>query len=383
MPADNPTVLWRLVLCDLAGHALSVITGLATEVQLEFALNRPGMLSFTVPSEDPRVNIVHGTDGLPFLAVGPRVVKAYRKTDDGPGGWTLRYVGRVWQIQDQGDGDTCTTAVTCYDNLKLLEKRLVRDADGSFVKQVKFWGVSGATIIKTLIERTRDFAGAVKIDVGGSWDATATQSPAYDQDYVLPAIMRLTDTGTVDLDIVYLDVTDGVHMQLGALAKLGIDRTATVLFAYATEPNTAIEYNRSISLDTMVNSLTLFGKSINGHKVYGEDTDSSDLNLVMEGLEIVSDVETKELLEDLAAEALALRKDPRDLVTVLPTPEQSAIPWDDYWIGDTVTILAADSPFPVTRQTVEGAQRLYGFTIDVNDEYGERISQLVVSPQGA
>jgi hypothetical protein len=368
------------------------------------------------------VNIVH-TDGYPYLDAGRRIVKGFRRVGGGPGGWELKFAGRVWTLEDQGDGDTVQTAVTCFDPLKILEKRVVRNHLGRYDKQVQWWsptdldvvavtagvddGSSGAEIIREAIQRTRDFGGLapgesgggfesdiapIHIDIGGTWETTAGITILCDQMYIMELIDKITSTLTCDLNVTtgdlttpgYLNSVDAVFMKLGAVERLGTDKSDTVRFAYATSPFTAQSYGRTKSLETLSNFVQLAGKSWLGAKSgVSKDTTSMDDFLVMEEVESLTDVENQTLLQYLADMKLALQKDPRELLTIVPTPEDSPLPWDDYWLGDTVGIDAADTPFPVTREAVEGVARLYGFTVSLDPDYGENVTEMVISPQDA
>lgn len=385
-PAHPPT-FWRFVLCTLDGVPISMLDGIASNIEVEYRLNRPAMLSFQVPSEDPLVSILH-TDGFPYLACGVRVVKAFRKVSSGefetPGNWQIQYVGRVWQIGDSGDGDTSRSSVTCFDPLKMLEHRLVRDENGAANKQVKFYGVPGSGIIIRMIERTHTFKGPTGIEDPSSnldnWQTTTEQTNAYDQAYILPSLISICDTGTVDLKCTYLNTESGDHLRVVSRSRLGEDKPG-VIFGYAAPPRTAKQFDRTQNMDQFANDVTLWGKSVLGHRVHAENLASQALYGTFESAEVIADVETKELLQMLADEQVALRSSPQDLVTVIPAPEISAVPIDDYWLGDTVTINASKPPFPETRQIVSGVQRVYGVTLAVDDDYGENVKDLVVSAQ--
>ena len=402
-----PPVFWRFVLCNKNGKPISMLDGIASDVRFDYILNRAAVMSFSVPSEDPRVNILH-TDGDPYLDVGDRVMKAWRKTPIGstetPGGWELKFAGRVWSLEDTGDGDTVRTSVVCFDPLKILEKRVCRNDDGTYwddQKPVEFWngavypavigrpedGSSGAKIIKKLIQRTRDYAGPVHINLSGNWEDTSGMTLSFDQAMVSDAIATITDTITCDLEVTdgggspgYLNAYDGTFMRLGGVARLGSDKTATVFFYYAKTPFTASEYTRTKSLDMMANAIHFMGKSRAGWRVSAEDATSQDDFLVMEDVASLTGIEHSAIAQKLADIQLALRKDPRDIVTVLPTPESSSMPWNDYWLGDTVSVEAATTPFPVTRQTVSGAQRIYGISLAIDDDYGEHVTDLITTP---
>lgn len=388
MPINAP-VDWRFsVVGKVSGNwrKITMLTGLAQDIELLWQLNRSTMLSFSVPSEDPRVNILH-TDGHPFLDIGRRWVLGWRKAPaalgDSPGGWELKYAGRVWTVQDTADGTTGRTMVTCFDALKHTERRIARAADGTFRKQIKFWAVPGTTIAKALIDRTQTYAGTCRIDTGGTWTASSVITAAYDQAYVMPSIINITNTGTFDLDVAYLDgAVDGNFMQLGGKPRLGADRP-NVILGYGAPPRRATGFDRTLSLDNLANSITLFGKSSQGKIVTAEDTASQDEFDVFEDVSVISDIETKELLQLLADEELFLRKGPNDMISIKPTPENAPRFFDEYFLGDTIAVRASlrndASPYPVTRDTVNGVQRVYGAKLKVDDGYGEYVDELIVS----
>jgi hypothetical protein len=184
----------------------------------------------------------------------------------------------------------------------------------------------------------------------------------------------------------YLDVFNGVFLHLGSTPRLGTDKTGTVSLAYAKTPFTASTFNRTQSLDDLANFIDLVGKKRSGN--YGLSYDLDSMNeeigyLVFESVENLSDITNTSALQFLADLRLKMQKEPRDMVSVVPTPEASPKPWNDYYLGDTITVEAATTPYPVTRQTVDGAQRVYGIQVSLDNDFGEYVSNLIVSPQGA
>lgn len=381
----HPPVFWRLVVTNLMGQAITLITGTADDIRFQFRLNRPDMLTFTLPSEDPLTNLTVDDDGLPYVACGVRMVKAFRKTGTEPGGWVLRFVGRVWTVEDDGDGSTVRTNVTCYSPLHLLGKRLIRDADGTVYKQVKWWDTPGAHIFRDMVERTHVYKGSnIGLDdtSSGTWDgSTADQTVGYDQAYILPNVITLCDTGTMDIVQEYQNSEDGKHLRLGAIERVGEEKPA-VIFGYAAPPRTASKFNRLQTMDDLYNDITLWGKSTTGHRANVTDAVSKAAFGTFELAEVLADVETKELVEYLADERLNLQKDIRDMVTVIPAPEISAVPFDGWGVGDTIRVNAARPPLPVTRQLVSGFQRVYGFDLEVGKTAGESVTGMIVSSQG-
>ena len=435
--ASTPIVQWRFVLCTNMGVPISLIDGVAADMELEFRLNRPGMATFSVPSEDPRVNLVFGSDNRPYLCVRYRALKAYRKVGEDPGGWSLKFAGRVWSLEDHGDGDTVRTMVTCYDPLKILEKRVVRtgpDANGNnggrYDIPVQWYtndepspgeqgdvdievsGESGSKVIKDMIERTRRYGGLagtednagqlaaagledapVHIETGlygwvnrnSTWEITPPVTLTYDPGtYVLPSIIQICNTMTVDLVPTYLDVQNGVFLRIGAKPYYGHDRRNQVILAYAASPYTASEFVRTQSMDSMANMVHLYGKKAPyGQSGFDYDSVSQDEQhfLVMEQVENLSGITNQKLLNQLATMRVHFQKRPRDIITVVPTPEGSPLPWDDYYVGDLVTIQASENiSYPVTREHVEGVQRVYGIRVSIDNDFGEYVSEMIVSP---
>ena len=378
---------WRFVILAPVGVArawkkIAILTNVAQDVELLYQLNRSTMLTFSVPSDNPLVNILH-TDNLPFLAVGPRWILAWRKApatlEPTPGQWVLQYAGRVWTLQDTGDGDNCRTMVTCFDTLKHLEKRIVRAADGTFRNQVAWWATPGSTVVKNMIDRTQSFVGTCRIDTGGHWvDSALMGAIKVDQAMVMPTLLRVTDTGTFDLDPAPLDGSDGNFMLLGGRPRLGGDKP-NVVIGYAAPPRRAVGYDRTQSLDNLTNSVDFFGKSSKGRHVHSEALDSQTTFDIFEDVSVIPDVQTDELLQMLADEEVFLCKSPNDLISIIPTPEDSPRFFNEYFIGDTIKLSAAVNPFPVTRQAISGLQRVYGIRLKIDNEYGEAVTEMIAS----
>jgi hypothetical protein len=262
-------------------------------------------------------------------------------------------------------------------------------------------GSTMGKIILDMLDRTRQFGAdadgsdvdAAPIHMEGKYNSTfdkTTHAYAYqsDQAMIMDAIVQITNTGLCDLDIEFLDNHDAIFTRVTCRDRLGSDKDITL--AYATSPNTASEYHRTQSLDDMANYLGFTGKKQTNGLVTRGDGTSQNAYLVMEAIENLTDIQDTNAVKKIGNMELHMRKDPRDLVTVVPTPEGSPAPWgkniaqtDGYYLGDTILVAAADTPYPVTRETVEGRQRVYGFTVTIDNDFGEYVSQLVVSAQDA
>ena len=93
---------------------------------------------------------------------------------------------------------------------------------------------------------------------------------------------------------------------------------------------------------------------------------------------MISDIPRQGQLDSLAAAELNVRKEPLEFVSVTPRPENIASPYSEYDLGDFVTTSASDA----TGEEISGLQRIYGYTIDINNDGYERVSELVVSKDG-
>lgn len=393
---SRPSVYWRWVLCDSTGIQIAVISSAMENTALTMQLNRPGQLTFDVPSDHRFFNTTYANDGYdePYLTPGIRVVKGYRKVGDDPGGWELKYIGRVWTIEDNGDGNTTRTSVTCYDSLYELQARMCRNHLGVFdggpngVTTISFWGAPAgvetySSVIRTLINRTNTYGlKPTTIRTTGTWGTTAGVTVQYEAAKILPSIITLTDTGLVDLDVTYPDadplIDPKYFMQLGAKAQLGDDKPG-IIFGYGGPPRNTSGFTRTESLDTLANDITMRGKSVKGKGVSHHSMASANKYGAFEDFSVQSDILTKQLLSDLVIEQVALRKKPRELVNVLPMAELAGSPWDDWYLGDRVKVVVGTDRDNVARRVSRGVQRIYGFTVGMESNFSEHVTNMVMS----
>jgi hypothetical protein len=237
----------------------------------------------------------------------------------------------------------------------------------------------------------------------------------------------LTNTG--ELDIVLTPVIgslvdyDGVptyFMNMATLAtytgNYGTDRTATVHFDYATGDFNARLFRRSESIDTLVNKLYYYlGPRLDQQhwrsNVTGFHpdlpTDLPTLTLLTEILEsrqqmgvfmqqtvydnfgsgsgdssITESSVYQLFIRQWLVESL-LRKEPRSMTYITPVRSGTTLPAGgdvfepgDFDIGDLVTVNVGSK----ARYAATGAQRIYQYTIDIDDDGVEALGELVCSP---
>ena len=118
------------MLCDQLGYPLEDISSFALDRQLQYRLNRPEVMTFRVPSDHRLVNELHGR---PNLAIIRRTIKAFRaeRLPSGAEFYNLRFVGWVWQLQDEGDSDNAWTTVTAFGPMQRIQRRMCVGPGGS------------------------------------------------------------------------------------------------------------------------------------------------------------------------------------------------------------------------------------------------------------
>lgn len=374
-------VEWRIVICDLQGRPLSLVSRIALEKRLSFQLDRASQCAFTVPSLDPQVQTLH-TDGYPFLNEMNRVVKAYRKEF---GAWRLRFAGVVWTLEDQGEEDAQHTLVTAFDPLQMLTHRVVLTAAGSDAVDVTF-NEAGAQIIKKLIQRSIDTHGTVGLgytgspaQLQGSFAATtALPRTFYEGTDVASALASVTDTGTCDVTVTPVDRTDGTLAVLSVSAQRGSSKPAAV-FAYNMGNHTITRIARLKDGDRLANDVTVYGGR---RTTAGSDwpvkkhlTDAPSIAAFHRHVATRASPELTQqaYVDALTAEELRFRKQPRELLSITPAAERAPLPFLEYDVGDSVPVYAE------MRETIAGEQRVYGFTIDVDDNAFEHVGELVAA----
>lgn len=410
---------WRFVLCDLLGIPISVLTQ-AQDKQLKFPLNRPASLSFTIPADIAEVNTIYQDDGYndPVLCTGTRIIKAYRRHSAGGGNWYLQQNFIVWDIQDNGDGDTTRCSVNCYDGLQILRRRLIRKDAFAPTETVRFNGADdgsgdltgypGDQIAKDLIDNTNSLLAyptpiSTNVDDGATFETAPRQNRAWDQQYIMDGLIECCDTGLLDVWVTPLERQDGI---LWAFHASPMRRTAEVdELTFLTRPEVVLSYNapgrsawnfdRTESMETLSNAVNMFAGSSTGPTVAIADAASQLKYGIYESAEVVSDITSPTAVEALATEELLLRKERRQMITLLPTPGLSPAPWASdgslaYFLGDTVQVIAGvggnqgsgTGLRSWTRSGVVGAQRIYGISVEIDDDGLEQISGIDTSPDG-
>jgi hypothetical protein len=369
---------WRVLLCDIQGNPLSNLSTLATGRKWSGVLNQPTTFSFTVDPDHPKIRTLH-TDGAPYLDYIRRMIKAYRYEPIQTGGWAyvLRFAGYVWPIQDVGDENGQTSQVTAIDPLIMLSKRLARTAAGAYQK-VAFSAIDGGQILKTVVDRTNDLVigggPTGLITAGGTFETIATASVSWD--YKLLSVAAAELTKGFDLSVTPKDSTTQQHGILNAWAHRGVDRQ-DALFSWKTLPHTLARVSRTMDPADAATTLVGLGSTASGTQLLAAATDTAarDNYMHMEALTSYSDVKDQAHLNTLIAQDLVDRRPPQEAISV--TPFDGLEPWLNFDVGDFV-YTSAD---PALRGGIlKRQERLYGMTVDINDEDDESVEAVTQAP---
>lgn len=387
---------WRVVLCDLLGRELQVISTAATQKKFSFRLKRPWSFTFRADASDPRLAGL-AADGMPYMRKLRRVVKAMRLEG---GIYVPKFTGIVWQTHVQAD-DNSSVAVSCFDVLKRLDRRRVLDVDGfdglvhfgaGGIKAADTAITDGIQIAKTIVQRTHDLEGftGIALDpaLGAVFEDAPDRAARWERKKVAPALIEIADAfDGFDFRFQPLDRDDGYLWAMQCYAKLGQYRPEVKL-AWDLPPHTLQQFEWMDDGETVANDIWAVGGGENGagqsvaHKILQPSKDAIGAYVDVSAYQSVV---VQSLLEDLAQEELNFRGYGKETVTSKPIPPQydvatrtsiSPFPWDDFDLGDVLPVAASSRALG----GMLGVQRCWGFDVSVSDEDVELCDAIYTSP---
>lgn len=377
--ATSRDIEWSFILCDLTGDPITILDNVATARTITYTLNRPATATFAVPSDDPKANLLH-TDSDPYLNEMNRVLKCYRLEETG---WVLRFAGIVYQIQDEADETGCRSSVTAFDPSQVLYSRIVMDGSGVIktVTSTDFSDSHGSAIARELVDYNVGNTGTAYLDTtGGTFDATTVQTVTFEEGYTVgQALETLTETGTMDVIFEPLDSTAGLFATMSVVAERGNNST-TAIFGYDTLNYAVKSFRRLKDGSQLANDVYVNGnrpaKTVAWQVSNAQDATSVTKYGVYQSWRAADpDITDQTFLDDLSAAELRFRKQPRETLAVTPFPERGPVPFNEYFLGDTVYFYCSTN----ARKAIQGAQRVYGLSIDISDNAFETVGEIVVA----
>jgi hypothetical protein len=343
------------VLCDGAGEALCELTTAAGKL-LTFKRNTHAEASCTISQEDDAAQyLFDALNGSDTNAPSIPQLKAYRKAD-GESTATLCFKGYLAPFTDEAE-ETATVNLTFRSAFSLLtgdgdqRGRAVGDTSiAPWSTAFDFVTVDAGTIASTLITTTNGEA-----DTGitiGTIEATTARIRTYDLG---------ANIGNAITDLAGL--LDGFDFEVGpddvfnVWARQG-ETQAAAKFEYGAG---TLANLRSIGRTTQppINHVTVLGA--NG--LYALKTDATSIATYGRWpiVASASDVDEQTTLDSKALGLL--RTSPVRTLTMQPDLALSPRPWDDFWLGDSVSVYARRGAL-----AEDAAVRANGITVAIDNE---------------
>ena len=393
---------WAFWLADIrTDELINDVTSIVQTATISPRLNRPMSGAVTLPADQ---SLIRGLafDGDQKLATGRRTIKAFRNG-------VLRANLMIWGLDYSGDTDTVTVQVNLQDPLITLTKQFVQSVSGDLIDPVFVSPISGATIIKDSITNamSNDSLGLPIDFLNGNFDLASP--PAVDLSAYLTGwpvtigdlITLLTNTGVVDVYLRPIDTAGGhpagLIAQLDVVNQHGVDRTGTLSLDYDTGLRNVAAIRRSFDMDELCNKLYYYlgppiagsgGTQWQGNITATEPALSAYLALEMASrmkygvyrdtsfYDQNSEDTVRPMFHELWKEEVRERVKPRELLYVTPAADGTFQPFDDFDIGDIVTVNTSD----IVGSAIGGSsQRIYGYDVNIGADGVERVGELITS----
>lgn len=343
---------WRWEITERDGTALAEVQN-ASVRKLTQQLSKSAVANFTILSHNPIVEDLYGED---------RLLKVYQ--DD-----TLRFHGPITSLEATNGDHGATVAATATDPSFYFAKRVV----GKSPTGTTYTTQDKLVIVKSLI----DIANNVFLDGAETGVRTSSMTCGSTATYVAGPY-RLLDECIAELG----DTLDGFDWRIDPIeydtGKIG-DFTAAALLQN-TQADAVFEYgpDTRANVDTfnyqrlwtdMANRVFNVPQDLTLDAVLdaADNTSITDHGL-HEALVDSTDVTNLTLRQQVADFHVAVRKDPRRIVTFTPTVEDPDRPGkvptygEDYYLGDLVPVRIA----PEGIELISGLVRIHKMEIELD-----------------
>lgn len=426
--------LWRVVVCTRLGVPLADISTIGFDLSVSRGLNRPASARVRVPSWHALVSTLH-TDGDPYLEVGVRQLKVYRR-DNPAADWQIVFNGIVWHLEDEGDEDELWTQVTAQDPMYWWKYRPARGFD--YDRRTKLLTYNGnfaqpyfckpretipaAQVLRIALDHSITGLpdenlgeGPMGISITGgtvSESGPNTNPDLSDTPYTIADLHRLlVQTSKLDAWIDPVDNNgDEVMGNLMAVPEAGSDKP-WLHFQYGTGNLSVRTLKRERDMEQIANKIYEYlGPKIDELHWQGlitkqgmpdGDGGSQDLPDDPPGwraavetridnsrlkygvfMDIMvydanrNEIEFRDAYAHLWQTMSYLRAEPREMLYITPTRNG---PFDifDIEMGDRIRVSAFDG---IRRGFSNAIQRVYGWTVSVDEDMVESFTEFETSP---
>lgn len=366
---------WSFVLTDLFGNQLGELNNANTrKVDLPH-LGVPSA-SCVIPIDHPLATTVSDSDTL---------LKCYRI--DGPtGARSLAFHGPVVTVEENGAEGVQTMAITAAGPYWRLSRRIIPGSKTltSIAYPSQDLGLTATQILADC--NAADFTGIV----------AGTVTPSITGGYKVPALKVASEAiaelasglSSFEFRVDPSEATPYANPRnwprigvFTAAPLLGVNRPDAI-FEYGTPRANVASYTKTTDRTTLVNNAIIsvsgwpdgVDKNPDGSLMYDLIQRGSPASHIAHGLfeEVVPDngVLDNELRAAIADYHLAVRKNPKQTITITPAVNARPAPFIDYLVGDNVRFRAVASGtirFDVTL-------RIWGVTFDIDSNGNENVT---------
>lgn len=385
---------WQFVVTDLSGNVHGELTK-ASERKVSLPHMRTPSASCRIPLNHPLADTLSNSDCL---------LKAYR-TDAVTATKTLAFHGPVVSTQEVGESGMETIAVTAAGPFWRLTKRLI---PASLVKEGAQFGSESALLDYGDIARTilNSVNGVSHTGISTSTTDGAIYTPNTPPNgqgwvgkwyfkNVAEAMAELASgVNTIEFRVRPVEpITTPSWPTIGLFdcapqSQLGTSRPDAI-FEYGTARANVVGYDRTVTRDGILNVAyaSVSGWPDSVEKMpdgvtdkYGLVASSDNTSISARGYfeEQVADAGVLDagLRTAITSYHVAIRKDPRQVITFNPAPNARPAPFIDYEVGDTVRARA------VVNGSIrfDGLFRIWGLTFNVDENGNENVELELVTP---
>jgi hypothetical protein len=345
-----PSVNWKFLLAHSGNLEPIGELARARGKRLSVGINKNESLNLSYRIEDPLSD---------EISVADKCILCYRNN-------TLVWSGPIWTIEESLPSNTMNIA--CVGWFEILNKRFL-SADTTYtttdagaiasglLANANAQGATNITMgqIESSQPRTRSYKKYQEI--GQEIHALSQIEAGYDY-YVTP--------DTRELNIYYSNIVGNIYGKGQNLPNQ--------ILGYNFGKNNVANITRTYDASLLVNKQHVIGAS----NTTGVVSDTASINTygIHEGLASLTEVTDTTILSAYAQGEVAVKRTPRVIYRVTPKP-QSIMPFSDFDLGDVIYLTAKfGNRFNVENQAI----RVYGMTIDIDENGTERITELQTSP---
>lgn len=386
---------WRFIVTNGSSATITMLDTIANSRNLDYVLNAPAQFDCRVPSDDPRVNTLY-TDGEPYVEEGTRLCYGFRR-EGTPTSWVVRFGGIFEQLEDATRTEDGQTHLVAYDPWRYLFSRFTNNIQFGGTDYVPgLIGADGYAYIdakaSTIIRQQLNIESGNYFDsFTPDWSTYGLEMGTFETTMadISYTIQQGTSLGTLLTDLAATGVCDIIIDPIyDPVSKPGVVGTINVYAkAGSYKPTAVFSWDKPGRSLTGVSKLKDGTKRANKIRYYGAqggsptppatNTTSQATYGLYEDQQFFPQVIQPymyPLIQAVAADEIALRKDGAISVTVDPASGRAPRPFQDYSLGDWTPMLWSDN----LREESILVQRIVGIPITLTDDGVETIENLIV-----